>query len=136
MSRVLIGSMTMRMPAEAASAAANARLFRYAVRWRSRSSFAPISPAMTWMRVLPRLRAIAHQHPQLRRLLELLEDGHRAGGRIVPDVRPEALEHHGADRRAARGVGCDRLRDQVAGLRIAGPMVGDQRHVPDLHDEV
>src|SRR2546429_5308875 len=42
------------------------------------------------LRLGERLRARAHQHPQLRRLPELLEDGHRVGGRLVADVRAQA----------------------------------------------
>ena len=44
--------------------------------------------------------------PEARGFLELLEDGHRRRRRLVPDVRAEPRQHHGADRRAARRAPC------------------------------
>ena len=62
---------------------------------------------------------------------------HRRGRRLVPDVRAEPRQHHGADRRAARSP-CRRSPAATASPTVgcARPLVGDQRHVADLHHEV
>src|SRR5690349_23693468 len=63
---------------------------------------------------------VADEAREARRLLELLEHRHRRRGRIVPDGRSEALEHHRTDRRSRLAVARDRLRDRVGSLRGAG----------------
>ena len=80
--------------------------------------------------------AASLMQPEPRGLLEFFEHRHRRGRRIVPDVRAEALQHHRADRRAARRSARDRVATRSPRPRVAGPVVGDQRHVADLHHEV
>ncbi|MBC7730912.1 MAG: hypothetical protein H7306_03295 [Bacteriovorax sp.] len=64
----------------------------------------------------------------------------RLGWASVPDVRAQSLEHHRADRRAARGRGrdcdCDTLDHRLHRLRIVGAVVADQLHrAGHPHDE-
>ena len=54
----------------------------------------------------------------------------------VPHHRAEPLEHHRADRRAGRARGADALRHRIGHRGVARPVVGNQRHVADLHHEV